>query len=71
VDVSLLHIYDNAELTTLAPLLSWPAGTVGSKIAISGNPKLPQCEVDAFDAAQINAICDPGCLGNDNLASCN
>lgn len=64
-------IGNNAKLTTLGPLLSWPADTVVNSIAINSNPKLPQCEVDAFDAAQLNASCNATCSGNDDLASCN
>lgn len=60
-----LRIEKNATLATLAPLDQWEATAVTAVIVISGNPKLPQCEIEAFAAAQTasKAICYQ-CTGN-------
>jgi hypothetical protein len=61
-----LTISGNDELLTVGTLSE--LDDVGSLI-ISGNPKLPQCFVDALDARLM--ACDMSCVGNDASATCN
>lgn len=63
-----LSISGNPLLASLSPLSDSPADAVGGDISIKDNPLLPQCQVDAFDAAQVDAVC-VGCTGNQ--AACN
>jgi hypothetical protein len=57
-----LTISHNADLSSLTPLVTWPKGAVGASFTIDNNPKLPQCQVDAFATAQ--AVACPGCVNN-------
>jgi len=66
--VDTLNIVSNAELGSLGALLGWPGRTVGA-MTISNNPRLPQCQVEAFDVAQLGASCT-GCALNDAAATC-
>ena len=69
--VERVSITENPVLSALGPLLSWPANAVTLGLEIRDNPKLPQCQVDSFDAAQLESACSLDCLGNDDSASCN
>jgi hypothetical protein len=60
-----LTVSSNASFTTLRGLDSV---TSVAAMLISGNPMLPQCEVDAL-GARLNA-CQSNCLGNDDTATC-
>jgi hypothetical protein len=69
--VDTLAIGVNGELTSLGPLHDWPSNTVSGGIEISFNARLPQCEVEAFDSAQVNAACtESSCSFNDDTATC-
>jgi len=63
-----MTINNNAQLLSLGPLLSWPAGTVGESMSIQNNQSLPQCEVDALDA-RLTASCN-NCNNNDDDGTC-
>jgi hypothetical protein len=44
---------------------------VSGVIAISFNDQLPQCEVEAFDSAQVNAACNEvSCANNNGTGAC-
>ena len=60
-----LRIEKNAMLASLAPLDQWDPTVMKVVILISGNPRLPQCQIEAFDAAQTEnrALCYQ-CTGN-------
>jgi hypothetical protein len=61
-----LTIAGNPELTSVGTLSE--LSEVGL-LVIGGNPKLPQCFVDALDARLM--ACDMSCGGNDTTATCN
>jgi hypothetical protein len=66
-----LGITLNDSLARLGPLLDWPSDATAGLIAISFNAMLPQCEVEAFDAAQVNSACnDVSCSSNGGTGTC-
>jgi hypothetical protein len=65
-----LAVETNVALSTLGPLLDWPADAIVGGFHISGNTSLPQCEVDAFDQAQTNPLATCGCNGNAGTGTC-
>lgn len=68
--VSALSITENHKLKRLDPLHDWPATAVAFGILISDHLELPQCEVEAFDAAQATSSCSGGCLRNNGMGTC-
>jgi hypothetical protein len=59
--VHTLTVSSNPLLSTLAPLTAWPAHVADSLMYFRGNPLLPQCQVDSFCAAQLDAGCSDWC----------
>jgi len=51
-DTKFLWIQNHPLLTSLDPLHAWPATAMAANIVVQDNPRLPQCDVDAFVAEQ-------------------
>jgi hypothetical protein len=63
-----LQVANNPDLASLGPLSKWPKGAVKT-FSVNDNPKLPQCQVDAFTTAQ--GVACATCTNNTGTGTCN